>query len=178
MSVSAMHRAGVQHPNVNIPQIQIRERTHIQPFAVPETISTYGTAAGVRETRAQQLARLMEYNPERSSQSLMAHSGYKLASEYKILPESATEKKFGRGITDIADGVDGEFEITNPQARAYTAAIAGDTGRYRVPSSLSSNAQVLPFKSGRASKFIYTNEPKEVPQGRAIVQISTGFNRL
>lgn len=178
MAVSQMREARMELPNNRLPTIQIRERVEVQPFSDPEMYSTYGTLIGRRETKAETLVRLSQNNPVRSSDSLMREAGWKTYADVPAPKASPAEKMLAKDIADIKRDIDGKVVLEHPQDQVYARAIAYQQGRPRIPSSLQSNAMVLPFKSGRASKFIYTNEPKEVSQGIAILRVNTGFNRL
>jgi len=158
--------------------IQLRERVNVRPFADADVYSTYGTLIGRRETKAETLVRLSKNNPVRSSDSLMRKAGWKTYADVPAPKASPAEKMLAKDLADIKRDIDGKVVLEHPQDQVYARAIAYQQGRPRIPSSQAVNNQVLPFKSGRASKFIYTNEPKETRQGIAILQINTGFNRL
>jgi hypothetical protein len=178
MAVSQIQTARSELPNNRMPTIQLREKVAIQPFSDPEMYSTYGTLIGRRETKAETIMRLARDNKTRSSDSLMREAGWKTYADVPVPKASPAEKMLAKDIADIRKDIAGKVVLEHPQDQVYARAIAYQQGRPRIPSSLQSNAMVLPFKSGRASKFIYTNEPKEVPQGIAIMQINTNFNRL
>jgi hypothetical protein len=178
MAVSQMQSARSELPNNRMPTIQIREKVAVQPYSDPEMYSTYGTLIGRRETKAETIVRLSQNNKVRTADSLMREAGFRDIYDQPVFKPSPAEKMLAKDIADIKRDIDGKVVLEHPQDQVYARAIAYQQGRPRIPSSLQSNAMVLPFKSGRASKFIYTNEPKEVPQGIAIMQINTGFNRL
>jgi hypothetical protein len=178
MAVSQMQSARSELPNNRMPTIQLREKVAVQPFSDPEMYSTYGTLIGRRETKAETIVRLSQNNKVRTADSLMREAGFRDIYDQPVFKPSPAEKMLAKDIADIKRDIDGKVVLEHPQDQVYARAIAYQQGRPRIPSSLQSNAMVLPFKSGRASKFIYTNEPKEVPQGIAIMQINTGFNRL